>query len=774
MPNIYSPDSANSKVYKAFLQEDSSYYLVWPIGKRGLYNTGIPVLQADIQEKQGIGIATNYYIWLFQWNPSVPLNQQNLANNDNWRMLYRQYRTGDKIYLKPSTNASYSIQAAPAYTDSSYTNTIEGSGIIQFSTTYNPSIAPFPPTYFMSNSHQMWGYDINNFGDPNWDTYILESTVPYDIDGSTYVPDTPQPFFFSKDNFDLVFGMRCTPEASKEWEGNSQNSPVRRLNDINHYYYMQSIPIIRFTSPVDGTEYSVRVDQLKGLENGFIQETPNFSIPAMDVEMNALFSLTKETKVLPWLASYQALQGDYEQRDVIDASFSAMEPMINSARTSLSDLINYFSSLNPNFSPNDIYTTVYMDYPEYIQSSGDLGPVMGTRELDFSSLYGTGIDPRTDGGDPIPGSSWDPLPGHENDDTSPNLNPQPTNHIDLNQPVLTPYGIFNRTYALTSGRVNDLGDLLSTTDDNVYNAVLDGLKMFGAKPMDAIIDLRLYPFDVLNVSQQPIVAENIILGRYNTNITGVSLHGNSSILDLGSIYIKPKFNSFLDYEPYTTIRLYIPYIGTVELAPSIYMGRTVSVRLVVDYITGASTAIIYANGLPMTYQQGIIGISIAMTGDNASAYANGIVSNLVGAVGSAAKAVSGTLIPGMEGSAVKNGVGALTELFDMGSSINDVKFQQAGSSSPAAGMFLPQKCHIMIARPDPVFEEGTSDYGRYGYNIGYATAYTATIHELWDTPGIFYGVLTHHSGAAANEPTPTEKEIDMIKQTLNNGFYIVG
>ena len=773
MPDIYSPDSANSKVYKAFLKENSSYYLTWPIEKRGVYETGVSVIQIDITEKQGIGTATNYYIWMFQWNPDVPLNQQNLSNPRNWRMLYRQYRTGDKIYLKPSTHADYQIQAAPAYTDSSYTNMIEGSGIISFQSTYDPSIAPYPPPCFESTGHQMWGYDVNNFGDPNWDTYILESTVPYDIDGSSYRPDTPEPFFFSKDSFDLIFGMRCTPEASKEWEGNSQNSPVRRLNDINHYYYMQSIPIIRFTSPVDGTEYSVRVDQLKGLQSGFIQTIPNFSVPVMEAT-NAVFSLSKELKVLPWLASYQALQGAYEQHEVRDASFSVMKPIINSARTSLSDLIDYFSSLNPNFTPNDIYTKIYMDYPEYIQSTGDLGPIMGTRELDFSSLYETGIDPRTDSGKPTPGSSWDPLPGHENDDTSPNLNPSPTNHIDLNQPILTPYGMFNRTYALTASRVNELGDLLSTTDDNVYDAILNGLKMFGAKPMDAIIDLRLYPFDVLNASQQPIIAENIILGRYNTNIDGVSLHGNSSILDLGSIYIKPKFNSFLDYEPYTTIRLYIPYIGTVELAPSIYMGRTVSVRLVIDYITGASTAIIYANGLPMTYQQGIVGISIAMTGDNASAYANGIVSNLVGAVGSAAKAVSGALIPGMEGNAVKNGVGALTELFDMGNSINDVKFQQAGSSSPAAGMYLPQKCHVMIARPDPVFKEGTNDYGMYGYNIGYATAYTATINELQNTPGIFYGVLTRHSGAAANEPTPTEKEVDMIKQTLNNGFYIVG
>jgi hypothetical protein len=55
------------------------------------------------------------------------------------------------------------------------------------------------------------------------------------------------------------------------------------------------------------------------------------------------------------------------------------------------------------------------------------------------------------------------------------------------------------------------------------------------------------------------------------------MRGNNCIIPLGSMFIRPRYNSFLDYEPYTTIRLYIPYIGTIELAPSIYMNKTVHV-----------------------------------------------------------------------------------------------------------------------------------------------------------------------------------------------------
>ena len=85
---------------------------------------------------------------------------------------------------------------------------------------------------------------------------------------------------------------------------------------------------------------------------------------------------------------------------------------------------------------------------------------------------------------------------------------------------------------------------------------------------------------------------------------------------------------------------------------------------------------------------------------------------------------------------------------------------------------MPQQCHILIARPQLIFDEGY-EMGIYGTNIGYATAFTKTISQL--TPGgIYYGILPEHIGigTAYGEPTPTAKEIDMIKQALNNGFYI--
>ena len=628
-------------------------------------------------------------------------------------------------------------------------------------------------------AHDMYEYDSsrdphNGYRvlQPYW-LFIIESTVPIDYAGNEIEP-SPGPgvekanYLFYKDNFVMRYGLRTLP-SSDYWDGISQTSPTGRANDVNCYYYTPKVdPVIRFTSRVDDRDYSVKVIDLDRNDAGFPVCEPNFKVTNLNASPPEFELFYNINFGKPYIAEYRALQGSYNQQEITDATYNEMTELDHvDLGVSLGELVEHFRKLNPDFGSNDIFTTIYMDFVEY-----DTDNILATKELDFSSLYNSGIDVTTDDGSGDgEGHSWDPLPGHENDDTNPTYNPPATNRVDMNKPELTPYGLFNRTYILNSIAVTQLGDILSTTDDDKFDAILDGLKMFGAKPMDALIDLRLYPFDVQSQTDSGgSIGEQIILGRYNTEILGIIMRGNNCIIPLGSMFIKPKYNSFLDYEPYTTIRIYIPYIGTIELSPSIYMNRTVHVQLVVDFTTGAGTAVIYCNGIPMTYHSGVIGVSIPMTGDDASAYSNGIIGNLVGAVGSAAGAVV-SAVTGNIGGAVKQGASALGDLFDMGQSFNDVKFQQAGSASPSAANWLPQKCHIMIARPKLNFKT-KSDMELFGETVGFATAYSCRIMDLANN-GIYYGVLAEHLGAGgATEPIPTVKEVDMMKQTLNNGFFV--
>lgn len=530
-------------------------------------------------------------------------------------------------------------------------------------------------------------------------------------------------------------------------------------------------PVLRWQSLRTQYNYSVPIKNVIGLQENWLYnalEQDFFDFLYSGVERTYTWDKGNVNAAIRCLHWPVGVQKTIDEWDAIGPNEAAADfgnwksfPVLQ--QFSLGEIVNYMKTMEPEFENDDIYSELFLDFVNV-----DTGNVNATLSVDYSGLYDTGTDPYGGGGNNSSSDNqWD------NDDTDPRLNPDEIASIPVVRPNLGPVGVFNKTYAINSNDLQQLADVISSNDDDVFDKVLEGLKMFGANPINALVDLRLYPYDVaqqLNITN----TKEIILGRYETGIMGANMAGGSSvsILDLGRIYIPEQFKSFLDYEPYTVINLYIPYIGTVELPPSQFMSKTVDVKMVVDYTTGAALAIVYSNGIPIIYQNGVIGTSIAMTGDSAAAYANGIINNFLGAAGSAAKAVGSAVAkptPGTITNAVTTGI---TSIANALSSIDETHFQQAGSASPCCNNCTPQHCYVTIARPVTNFSS-TLEYQLYGTTVGYATSYSKRISEL-EQGGIYYGVLAEHVGIAQGEPIPTAKEIDLIKQALNNGFYVGG
>ena len=61
---------------------------------------------------------------------------------------------------------------------------------------------------------------------------------------------------------------------------------------------------------------------------------------------------------------------------------------------------------------------------------------------------------------------------------------------------------------------------------------------------------------------------------------------------LSHTLIKPKYNNFLDYEPYTNIMLYIPYVGFVELPTNRVMGKDLCIEYLIDFVNDNSSVIL--------------------------------------------------------------------------------------------------------------------------------------------------------------------------------------
>ena len=322
-----------------------------------------------------------------------------------------------------------------------------------------------------------------------------------------------------------------------------------------------------------------------------------------------------------------------------------------------------------------------------------------------------------------------------------------TDKIDLNKPTLSNVNVFNRSFAVNSNNVRQLADFLWNADETKFNEIVKGLALMGENPMNGIIDLRLFPFNVA-LKNSATQAEPIVIGRTNTGVNGIKLTENvNSLIDLGECTFFEKFKNFLDFEPYTTAQLYIPYIGVVPVSTAEFMGHKISAKMLVDYTTGAGTAIVFKDDIPFIYKNGVVGITIPMTGNDSASYANTVVGNVVnGAIGGVTSIASGN-IGGMVSSAEKLYSGFAT----------GTNYQTASASSPSVATWQPQKCYFIIDRPILNVPDN------YGRTVGYACEQTGKLSD-------FKGFTVVSNPEISFKCTETEKT--MLSQLLTTGVFI--
>lgn len=357
--------------------------------------------------------------------------------------------------------------------------------------------------------------------------------------------------------------------------------------------------------------------------------------------------------------------------------------------------------------------------------------------------------------------------------------PIPADEIELTEPTITPIGAFNKTYILNKNEVDSIQDFIYGADDSTIENLLKGLQTFGQNPMNAFLSLHMYPFDVKQFTGAATVAR-VVCGRTpispaSGDVMGYLLPPSAkAVVELGDFKIEPEFDSFLDFEPYTTIQLYIPFIGSVDLPPSLYMGKTVKVKVVCDWITAAATAIVYADGIPLIYQSGVMGVSIAMTGDNHARTASDVLGGLIGAAGSAAQAVGGVMTanPVQVGLSLAEG---LKQELGAAQAYQKTEFMQAGAASPMCSLYLPNKCYITISRP--VLDMTENETTEYNTINGFAMNKTASINDLVSA-GVISGGTGYIQAAPSMIPMEqylgglTDKEYEELMTILAHGFRI--
>lgn len=171
----------------------------------------------------------------------------------------------------------------------------------------------------------------------------------------------------------------------------------------------------------------------------------------------------------------------------------------------------------------------------------------------------------------------------------------------------------------------------------------------GFVPLDHIVGVYQAPFNIPEFSNCGALT-NIFVGKYDTNVQGMPLLNQGSYSTTGIIaskYIEPTHNNFLDYEPYTSLSLYLPFCGSCNLDANLFVGKTVNVDYYFDIFSGDVIANVYANGSLYKTLSGNFTISQPITSQNVGLQKDTVIKGAVGVatnmLGTAGFAMSGNI-----------------------------------------------------------------------------------------------------------------------------------
>lgn len=253
-------------------------------------------------------------------------------------------------------------------------------------------------------------------------------------------------------------------------------------------------------------------------------------------------------------------------------------------------------------------------------------------------------------------------------------------------------------YELSVERLNNIAIKLWSED--FFNNIL----LLNNSPIENILSCKLLPLS-LSGNESAVKIGNVDMG-----INGNRLSKTVYRYNIGTITI-PRINNmgFLNYAPYTSTVIFLPFIGFKELNTSDIMGRNVSVDYVVDVITGACKAIVTVNNYQCYEFDGNCGIDIPLTAGNRSQVEMGYVKSAVGV----ASNIFGKH-PSFFG-AVNSGISGAMQQYH---------YSTNGSYSPSTGAYEDRTCFIIIDRPQ------YTEVSKFGHTKGFKCQLSKTIGSL--------------------------------------------
>lgn len=283
-------------------------------------------------------------------------------------------------------------------------------------------------------------------------------------------------------------------------------------------------------------------------------------------------------------------------------------------------------------------------------------------------------------------------------------------------------------------------------------------KLFGSPEQQIIALLAIYANIPLNSG-----TTSIILGNISSDVQSATIAKQYITVDCGEVEVPRIWGNFLDFEPYTTISIYLPFISTVDLTANEIVGKKLHLKYNIDVLTGACVAQLQAIDEKaqniILNVSGNCGVQIPWN----SANYNQLVSNGITAVaGLGATVLSGGLAPVIASGSIANAVGELAQIgVDTADNVfsgASPRFSRGGSFNTNNGVLCDKIPHLLITRPIQSFAQNYNKYNGYPSNI---------TEKIGNLQGFTKIDKINLSGISA-----TAEEIEQITTLLKSGIII--
>lgn len=227
-------------------------------------------------------------------------------------------------------------------------------------------------------------------------------------------------------------------------------------------------------------------------------------------------------------------------------------------------------------------------------------------------------------------------------------------------------------------------------------SVMENLKRLLADPMDAIIGLHI-------MYATPITGtpENIIAGYLDSGVPAKVVTKQFIEISCGSVVVPEFYGNVFDYEPYTQIHMYLPFVGIVAIKANDVVGKKVTVKYGIDVLTGTCLAMVNTEKGESDIQcyqfAGNCAVQIPLTGGNYAGIIRSLASMAVGVAGSV---LTGNPLPAI-GGVIGGAMGASLDV------------SHSGSLGANAGVLGIRKPYIIITRRIAYEAQGYNQF--YGF-----------------------------------------------------------